>query len=154
GVVRRVWKVEGVDGGRGGDGRGSEQRAGRVNSVRGRFNMSSPSQRVALAAVDEEQFGKETKEKNANVRFEFESFLQKIGWTYYPSVTNFLLVNTPIDADEAAAFLLKNGFIVRSGNLLGYPQTLRITIGLKDDMQQLQQVILKLKDSIQDGVIG
>src|SRR5699024_5230678 len=118
------------------------------------YKSTNAKQRVQLDEIDEDQYEKETKEKNANVRFEFESFLQKIGWTYYPSVTNFLLVNTPIDADEAAAFLLKNGFIVRSGNLLGYPQTIRITIGLKDDMQQLQQVILKLKDSIQDGVRG
>src|SRR5699024_12802044 len=95
--------------------------------------MSIPTQSVARAAFDDEQFVKGTKEKNANVRFEFESFLQKIGWTYYPSVTHFLLVNTPIDADEAAAFLRKNGFIVRSGNLLGYPLPLMITIGLKVD---------------------
>src|SRR5699024_12123205 len=100
----------------------SEQIATKLTSVRGPFNMSIPTQRLALAAFDDEQFVKETKEKNAIVRFEFESFLLKIGWTYYPSVTNFLVVNTPIDADEAAAFLLKNGFIVRSGNLLGYPQ--------------------------------
>src|SRR5699024_12786559 len=91
----------------------------KLNIGRGLFNMAIHTQRVAIAAFDDEQFVKETKEKNANDRFEFESFLQKIGWTYYPSVTNFLLVNTPIDADEAAAFLLKNGFIVRSGNLLG-----------------------------------
>src|SRR5699024_965149 len=153
-VLSTLSKIYGLAGFRAGYGMSSEQIATMLNIVRGPFNMSSPTQRVALAAFDDEQFVKETKEKNANVRFEFESFLQKIGWTYYPSVTNFLLVNTPIERDEVAAFLLKNGFIVRSGDLLGYPQTSSITIGLKDDMQQLQQVILTLKDSIQDGVIG
>jgi len=153
-VLRTFSKIYGLAGFRAGYGISSEQIATKLNIVRGPFNMSIPTQRVALVAFDDEQFVKETREKNAKVRFEFESFLQKIGWTYYPSVTNFLLVNTPIDAEEAAAFLLEHGFIVRSGNLLGYPHTLRITIGLKEDMQQLQQVILKLKDSIQDGVVG
>src|SRR5699024_12105079 len=69
---------------RAGYGISSEQIATKLNIVRGPFNMSIPTQRVALAAFDDEQFVKETKEKNANVRFEFESFLQKIGWTYYP----------------------------------------------------------------------
>src|SRR5699024_12657352 len=99
-----------------------------LNIVRGPFNMSIPTQRVAFDAFDDEQFVKETKEKNANVRFEFESFLQKIGWTYYPSVTTFLLVNTPIDADEAAVFLLRNGSIVRSGSFFGSHLTLRSII--------------------------
>src|SRR5699024_554850 len=97
----------------------SEQIATKMNIVREPFNRSVPTERLALAPFDDEHVVKETKEKNAKVSLEFESFLQKIGWTYYPSVTNFLLVNTPIDADEAAVFLLKNGFIVRSGNLLG-----------------------------------
>src|SRR5699024_9714434 len=117
-VLRTFSQIDGLAAFRDGYAMSSEHVATKLQIVLASFNMSIPTQRVALAAFDDEQFVKETKEKNANVRFEFESFLQKIGWTYYPSVTNFLLVNTPIDADEAAAFLLKNGFIVRSGNLL------------------------------------
>src|SRR5699024_665148 len=117
-VLRTFSKIYGLAGFRAGYGISSEQIATKLNIVRGPFNMSIPTQRVALAAFDGEQFANHRKEQHAKGPLEFEPFLQKTGWTYDPSVTDFLPVNTPIAADEAAAFLLKNGFIVRSGNLL------------------------------------
>lgn len=152
-VLRTFSKIYGLAGFRAGYGISSEEIATKLNIVRGPFNMSVLSQRVALSAFDDTDFIAATKEKNTAVRTEFEDFLKKIGWTYYPSVTNFLLVETPIDADAATAFLLERGFIVRSGNLLGYPNTLRITIGTKNDMEVLQQMIVQLDESIQDGVV-
>lgn len=50
-------------------------------------------------------------------------------------------METPIDADEFIDFLLSHGFIARSGNALGYEKTVRITIGKKEDMKDLQDVL-------------
>ena len=38
----------------------------------------------------------------------------------------------PVDADEASEFLLQHGYIVRSGNALGTPGYVRITLGTEE----------------------
>src|SRR5699024_1168578 len=110
---------------------------------RGPFNTTSFSQRIAQIALDDDYFVEQTRKKNKQVRQSFEQFLDSIHWDYYESHTNFLLVKTPIDADEVAEYLLSHGFIVRLGTSLGYPNTIRITIGTEEDMLQLQHVITK-----------
>ncbi len=44
-------------------------------------------------------------------------------------------------------YLIENGFIVRPGELLGYPNSIRITIGNKEDMTELQEIIKKFIES-------
>lgn len=152
-VLRTFSKIYGLAGFRVGYAMADEKVAHQLNVVRGPFNTTSIGQRVATVALDDDEFLRNTKRANKQVRSAFEQFLKSIGWGYYESHTNFLLVKTPIDADEVALYLLKNGFIVRSGNLLGYPNTVRITIGKQEDMLSLQTVIKKLQQEIDDGVI-
>lgn len=151
-VLRTFSKIYGLAALRVGYALSSEHIADQLNVARGPFNVTSIAQRLAKVALEDEQFIKETKEKNNCVKQEFYHFLDEIGWEYYESHTNFLLVKIPIDADVASEYLLKNGFIVRSGNLLGYPKTMRITLGTKVDMQQLHDVFKQLKKDINDGV--
>lgn len=152
-VLRTFSKIYGLAGFRVGYGISNESLATTLNIVRGPFNTTSLSQRIAIAALEDDTFIQETKEKNYRVRSEFESFLDSLQWNYYPSETNFLLVETPVNADVAAEYLLKHGFIVRSGNVLGYPSTLRITIGKQADMQELSSVIEQLDKDVQNGVV-
>ncbi len=152
-MLRTFSKIYGIAGLRVGYGIANETLAEKLNVVRGPFNTSSLAQRVATRILDDEGFISETKQKNKQVRTQFEQFLDRIGWGYYPSETNFLLVKTPIDADEVTGYLLKYGFIVRSGNMLGYPNTIRCTIGKQEDMLTLQTVIQKLDKTIRNGVM-
>lgn len=142
-MLRTFSKIYGLAGLRVGYGIASEEIAHKLNVVRGPFNTTSFSQRVCQVAIEDDEFVETTRKLNERVRKDFERFLDSINWGYYPSHTNFLLVKTPTDADEVAEFLLQHGFIVRSGTYLGYPNTLRITIGTQEDMIQLQDVLLK-----------
>lgn len=153
-VLRTFSKIYGLAGMRLGYGVSSELLATKLNIARGPFNTTSLTQQLLPAALSDQAFIASTKEQNEKVRSLFEQFLDTINWTYYSSETNFLLVNTPIDADDVTAYLLRNGFIVRSGHLLGYPDTIRVTIGTKADMELLQTVITKLDGQIRDGVVG
>lgn len=121
----------------------SEEIAHQLNVVRGPFNTTTLSQHLTKVALSDDHFVEKTRLENEKVRKAFESFLDSVGWGYYESHTNFLLVKTPIDADEMSEYLLRHGFIVRSGNLLGYPHTIRVTIGTERDMEKLQSVIRK-----------
>lgn len=118
----------------------------KLDIVRGPFNTSTISQRAAYVALDDDDFITETVTLNNKVKSDFQAFLDQIGWVYYESDTNFLLVKTPINGSEVFEFLLSHGFIIRPGELLGYPNTIRITIGNEEDMKELQSVILKLHE--------
>ncbi len=152
-VLRTFSKIYGLAGLRVGYGVANEEIAQKLNIVRGPFNTTSYSQKAAIEALNDDVFIEETRRLNDKVKKEFQNFLDTIQWKYNESHTNFLLVETPIDADETSLYLLKQGFIVRSGNLLGYPNTVRITIGNEQDMKDLQQVIYNLHTEINDGVV-
>lgn len=152
-VLRTFSKIYGLAGLRIGYGIASEEIAEKLNIVRGPFNTTSFSQQAAQIALDDDEFIANSKKLNLEVKNEFKAFLDEIGWGHYESFTNFLLVKTPIDADKASYYLLERGFIVRSGNLLGYPNTIRITIGTAADMKDLQTVIQQLQKDIDEEVI-
>lgn len=143
-VLRTFSKIYGLAGLRVGYAIAEAEIAEKLNIVRGPFNTSSLAQRAAMAALDDDAFIASTKKMNNEVKRNFEQYLDGIKWTYHESHTNFLLVHTPIDADEVAHYLLTHGFIVRSGTLLGYPNTIRITIGKAADMAALQTVLDQL----------
>ena len=50
----------------------------------------------------------------------------------FDSEANFVLIEVPGNADEASEKLLQHGFIVRSGEALGTPGYVRVTIGTED----------------------
>lgn len=145
-MLRTFSKIYGLAGLRVGYAVSKKEIAEKLNVVRGPFNTTALSQHIAAVALEDDEFVKNTRELNKRVRSSFEKFLQSIGWEYYESHTNFLLVKTPRDADVIANKLLQNGFIVRSGTFLGYPNTIRITIGTEEDMLHLQQVIEKINN--------
>lgn len=147
-MLRTFSKIYGLASLRVGYGIADESLAHLLNVVRGPFNTTTLSQRLVIQALSDQEFVEETRVKNQKVREQFEQFLESIGWEYYESHTNFLLVKTPVDADEVANYLLRKGFIVRSGNLLGYPKTLRITIGTEEDMVALQKVLREFKEEL------
>src|SRR5690625_1100602 len=128
----------------------AEDIASQLNIVRGPFNTSTIAQQAALIALDDQSFIKNVTTKNREIKQRFEVFLDEIGWHYYPSQTNFILVSTPISGTEVSQYLLKNGFIIRPGELLGYPKTIRITIGTDEDMIQLQHLLKKLHVEINE----
>lgn len=147
-MLRTFSKIYGLASLRVGFGMTSEEVAHQLNVVRGPFNTTTTSQRLATIALSDDDFVEETRKANKRVKEQFETFLDSINWGYYESHTNFLLVKTPVDADEVAAYLLRHGFIVRSGSLLGYPNTIRVTIGTEEDMEQLQDVIKQFQKEL------
>lgn len=145
-MLRTFSKIYGLAGLRVGYAIANESIAEKLNVVRGPFNTTSFSQQIAQVALTDDEFVEKTRTLNKRVKESFEKFLHSIGWDYFESHTNFLLVKTPINADEVAQYLLQRGFIVRSGTFLGYPNTLRITIGTEEDMLQLQKIIKNLNN--------
>lgn len=153
-VLRTFSKAYGLAGLRVGYSIVNEPIANKLNVVRGAFNTSAFAQKVALTALDDHAFIAETKRLNDEVKHNFQHYLETLGWPYFESYTNFLLVETPIHADKAAHYLLTKGYIVRSGEALGYPNTIRITLGNKSDMLELQNILKQMQLEIKNGELG
>jgi histidinol-phosphate aminotransferase len=97
--------------------------------VRLPFNVSRPAEVAALAALDDHEFVRRSLETNEAGRAFLYPALAKLGLHAYPSAANFLAVAVPGTADEAYESLLQRGIVTRSGDALGMPGRLRITIG-------------------------
>lgn len=152
-VLRTFSKAYGLAGLRIGYGISTESIINRLDVVRGPFNTSSFAQKTALFALDDENFIKEIKGLNNQIKDRFTEHLDHLEWSYFPSHANFVLVKTPIDSDKASQFLLEHGFIVRSGSQLGYENSFRVTIGNDTDMLELQNVLTEMNEQIKDGVL-
>lgn len=151
-ILRTFSKAYGLSGLRIGYGIMDAAITAKLNIVRAPFNTSAIAQKSALIALEDQAFIEEIVTNNRKVLESFQQFLDEIGWNYYQSQTNFLLVETPVNGTEVYQYLLENGFIIRPGELLGYPNTIRVTIGKEAEMQALQSLLKKLHIEINKEV--
>jgi len=145
-VLRTFSKAYGLAGLRIGYGIMNEEISQKLNVVRSAFNTTTIAQEAAIKAVEDNDFLNKVFENNLIIKNDFVTFLQNNNFKVYDSETNFVLVEVPMKGNDAALHLLKQGFIVRSGELLGYNNAIRITIGLKEDMENLKAIMLELNE--------
>ncbi|WP_257347683.1 histidinol-phosphate transaminase [Pseudalkalibacillus decolorationis] len=104
-----------------------------VDPVREPFNTSRVAQRAAITALDHLDYLKMCKARNREGMVLYEQFCDQHGLSYYPSQGNFILIDFKTkQGDEVFQYLLRQGYIVRSGNALGFPTCVRITVGSEE----------------------
>jgi len=115
-----------------------------LNRVRQPFNANSLAQAGALAALDDTDFFKKTlKLVHSGLDFLYRS-LDKMGIEYFPSQANFFLVNVRRNADAVFEAMLKEGVIVRSMSEYGFPEFIRINVGLPAENDRFLQALAKV----------
>ncbi|MGA2393503.1 MAG: aminotransferase class I/II-fold pyridoxal phosphate-dependent enzyme, partial [Candidatus Lustribacter sp.] len=93
--------------------------------------------RAPAAALDDTEFREATIAMNDEGKRYLEAEFRRLGLFAYPSAANFIAVRVPVAAEAAYTDLLRRGIIVRSGDKLGMPNFLRITIGLPEQNREL-----------------
>ncbi len=122
--------------------------------VREPFNTNRLAQHAALAALEDQAFVERCRTKNYQAIQHVSSVFDEWGIAYYPPHGNFILLDTGHPADDAFKFLLKRGVIVRSGQALGFPTHLRVTLGTSKQNERFLEVYseyLKSKRSIRSN---
>lgn len=116
-----------------------------INRLRGPFNVGSPAQAAATAAVRDKAFTRKLKSHNARWRRWLRENLEANWMRVLPSESNFVLV---LFADEAGpgaadanAALLAEGLIVREMDAYGLPNALRISIGGEGAMRRVAVIL-------------
>ncbi len=101
-----------------------------MNRVRQPFNVNSLSLTAALAALEDEDYLRETLRLNSEGMAFLKNAFDGVGIDYIDSVGNFLTIDVGGDALPIYDALLNEGIIVRPVDVYGLPNHLRVTIGL------------------------
>lgn len=130
-TLRTFSKGFGLAGLRVGYAMGNENIITQLNKARSPFNNTSISLAVAEKAFNDKAFIERCRELNAEQKKRFEAFAKEHSLAIYPTEANFVLLQVPAQytANEASDLLMQKGYIVRSGDLLGTPGYIRVTIG-------------------------
>ncbi|MGG3469645.1 histidinol-phosphate transaminase [Neobacillus pocheonensis] len=105
------------------------------------FNVNSLGQEAAIAAIKDQDFVEQCKEINRQGLDQFYTFCDQYKLSYYPSQTNFILIDFKVDGDKVFQSLLEKGFITRSGKALGFPTSVRITVGSSEQNEGVLKAI-------------
>lgn len=111
-----------------------------LNRVRGPFNVGAAAMAAGVAAIGDTAFEDMSRAHNTKWLAWFTEQLVQLGLDVTPSIGNFVLVcfgnATPSRSAEGAdAFLKSRGIVIRRMGGYGFPNCLRITIGLEDEMR-------------------
>ena len=130
-VLRTFSKIAGLAGLRVGYAAASAETIDRFNRVRAPYNVNRLGQVGALAALEDQEHLDRTRRLVLEERAFLSTELTKRGYVFPPSQANFLLIRV---SDPAAlrARLLKAGILVRDGASIGFPNHLRLSIGLRE----------------------
>lgn len=141
-VARTFSKAYGLAGLRIGYGVAQHPLAARLNAQRPRFNVNTPAQAAAVAALADEAFLARSYQLNTAGRLRLEAGLHELRLGSLPSAGNFLMVHVG-EGRTVHARLLAAGVEVALLDSYGLPQWLRITVGLPE---QNEAVLVALRD--------
>ncbi len=127
-LMRTFSKIYGLAGLRLGYGIGTPDLIATLEKVRQPFNINSLAQAAALAALDDVEHLRRTRENNTAGLAFFTAACREAGWEYIPSAANFLLIRVG-DGQGKFQALQQRGVIVRPMGGYGLGEWLRISIG-------------------------
>jgi histidinol-phosphate aminotransferase len=148
-TLRTFSKAYGLAGLRIGYGVMPEEIAEVLHRIRQPFNANSLAQAAAFAALDDDTFLRETIALiHSGIEYLYKE-MKRLGLTYFPTQTNFLLIDMAMDADEVFERMLRKGVIVRSMTSYGYPEYIRVNAGLEDENERfikaLEEVLMEME---------
>ena len=101
--------------------------------VRQPFNVNALAQAAAIAALQDDEFLRQSEAVNTAGKRQLENGFKALGLQYVPSYANFVLVHIGAKALDVNQALLKRGVIVRPVGADGLPEWLRVSIGLETE---------------------
>jgi histidinol-phosphate aminotransferase len=140
-TLRTFSKVYGLAGLRIGYGVMKKSLADIVHRFRQPFNTNLLAQVGALAALDDDAFLKKTVDTvHKGLDFLYRE-LEKLGLRSFSTQTNFFLIDLERDAKSVFEKMLRRGVIVRPMTAYGYPNYIRINVGLPEENQRFVKML-------------
>lgn len=128
-ILRTFSKAYGLATLRIGYGIGNSDFIQKIEPAREPFNTTTLAHVAASAALKDQDFINYCKEANRLGMDQFYQFCKEHDLKFYPSQGNFILIDMNTPGNKVFNYLLERGIIVRSGEALGFPTFIRITVG-------------------------
>jgi histidinol-phosphate aminotransferase len=146
-ILRTFSKIYGLAGLRVGYGLAPVQIIADLNTVREPFNVNSLSQVAARAALEDEEHLLKVRKNNSAGKEYLSGELKRMGLYHVPTQANFFFVDVGVDSKELFQRLLRKGIIVRTGDIFGYPQFIRVSIAHEEGNRHF---IKALEETLQE----
>jgi histidinol-phosphate aminotransferase len=140
-IMRTFSKVYGLAGLRVGYGIGDTAVLGAMNKLRTPFNLSGVGQAGALAALDDVEHVNRSVKENATERARLTKGLTELGLRPVRSHTNFIFIDIGPEAQDLSNELLHEGVIVRPLGWMGFPEAIRVSVGIASENDKLLGVL-------------
>jgi histidinol-phosphate aminotransferase len=142
-LMRTFSKIYGLAGLRLGYGISSPELVAALEKIRQPFNINILAQAAGLAALDDAEHLRKTRETNAAGMKFFEDNLRRLGVEFIPSSGNFILIRV---GKGASVFndMQRLGVIVRPMDGYKLPEWIRITIGTAAENKRCLEAMKKV----------
>lgn len=145
-ILRTLSKAYGLASLRVGYGIADRELVSFFNRVINPFEVNLYAQVAAVAALKDEEFLDGVTSFNYFEREKFYIELKKLGYEYIESQANFILININGDDKFLSQYLLKKGFIIRPGHLLGCDGYIRVSLGTEEENNKFIEVLLEYQN--------
>ncbi len=119
-----------------------------INRIRGPFNVNSAAMAAGIAAIEDSAHVEAARAHNERWLAWLSEEIRKLGLAVTPSVANFVLIHFPetkgLTADDANAFLLQRGLILRGVGAYHLPNALRMTVGTEEANRLVVEALAEL----------
>jgi histidinol-phosphate aminotransferase len=144
-VLRTFSKIYGLAGLRVGYGLAPAAIVSAIGKVRRAFDITTPAQEAALASLDSADELARRRRENAENRGQLERILRERGLEPVgPAVGNFVFAEVGEDSRPLFEQLLREGVIVRPTHGFGAPGAVRVTVGLPEEHELLDEALAKV----------
>ena len=144
-VLRTFSKIYGLAGLRVGYALAPAELVTAIGKVRRAFDITTPAQEAALASLDSPEELTRRRRENAVNREQLERILRAHGLDPLgPAVGNFLFAEVGEDSRPLFEQLLREGVIVRPTHGFGAPGAVRVTVGLPEEHELLDEALARV----------
>lgn len=146
-VMRTFSKIYGLAGLRIGYGIGLPELLTPLNTIKEPFAVNRLAQVAGSAALEDVDFIKKITEQTIQGREFLYREMDRLGFFYVPSFTNFILVQFGPEAAHIIQKLTEMGVIIRPGKEYGLPEFARVTIGTPEQnrifVSNLESIVIR-----------
>jgi|UniRef100_A0A7C5AM22 histidinol-phosphate aminotransferase len=142
--LRTFSKAYGLAGLRVGYGFGPSELMEILNRLRLPFNVNRLAQVGARAALTDQEFLARTREVVRAGREYLMSGLARLGLSFVPSQANFILIHLGRPGREVYEALLHEGVIIRAMDAYGFPEHIRVNVGLPEENARFLRALKKV----------
>lgn len=140
-ILRTFSKIYGLAGLRVGYGLAGAEIINDINTVREPFNVNAVAQIAARAALGDREHIKAVLKANTQARDYLAREFTRMGLFHVPSQANFIFVEVRVDSKALFQKLLAKGVIVRTGDIFGYPQFIRVSFGTQEQNERFIRIL-------------